>query len=54
MKYYLHHGSSPTYLDSRKRRALRLQSAKYQLIDGILFRKNYDGVLLRCMEKQDA
>ena len=26
----------------------------YQIIDGILFRNNYDGVLLRCLEQEDA
>ena len=24
------------------------------MVEGILFRKNYDGVLLRCLEKEDA
>ena len=33
---------------------LRLKSASYQIIEGILFRKNYDGVLLRCLQKEDA
>jgi hypothetical protein len=33
---------------------LRLKSAQYQLVHGILFRRNYDGVLLRCLEKQDV
>ena len=33
---------------------LRLKSASYQLVEGVLFRKNYDGVLLRCLEKEDA
>ena len=33
---------------------LRLKSVVYHIIDGILFRKNYDGVLLRCLEKEDA
>ena len=31
-----------------------LKSATYQIIDGILFRKNYDEVLRRCLEKEDA
>ena len=31
-----------------------LKSVAYQIIDGILFRKNYDGVLLRCLEKEDT
>ena len=54
LKYYLTHGSSPNHLDARKKRALRLKFAQYQLIDGVLFRQNYDQVLLRCLEKDDA
>ena len=54
LKYYLTHESSPNHLDARKRRALRLKSAQYQLIDGVLFRQNYDQVLLRCLEKDNA
>ena len=35
-------------------RALHLKSASYQIIDGVLFRNNYDGVFLRCLEQEDA
>ena len=49
LKYYLTHGSSPNHLDARKKRALRLKSSQYQLIDGVLFQQNYDQVLLRCL-----
>ena len=38
LNYYLTHGSSLNHLDSSKKRALRLKSAQYQLIDGVLFR----------------
>ena len=31
-----------------------MKSAQYQLIDGVLFRQNYDKVLLICLEKYDA
>jgi len=31
-----------------------MKSLQYQLLHGILFRKNYDRVFLRCLEKQDA
>ena len=31
-----------------------MKSASYQIVEGILFRKNYNGVLLRCLEKEDA
>ena len=44
----------PEHWNSKQRRALRLKSAAYLIVDGILFRKNYDGVLLRCLEKEDA
>lgn len=54
MKYFLHHGACPSHLGPRERRALRLKSAQYSLINDVLFRKNYDGVLLRCLEQDDA
>ena len=44
----------PKHWNSKQRRVLRLKSATYQIIDGILFRNNYDGVILRCLEKEDA
>ena len=44
----------PEHWNSKQRRVLRLKSVSYQIIDGILFKKNYDGVLLRCLEKEDA
>ena len=37
LKYYLTHGSSPSHLDARKRRALTLKYAQYQMIDDVLF-----------------
>jgi hypothetical protein len=54
MKYYLTHGSNPHYLDPKMKRVVRLKSAQYQLIQGILCRKNYDGVFIRCLEKRDV
>ena len=38
----------------KKTRALRLKLASYQIMNGLLFRKNYDGVFLRCLDKEDA
>jgi hypothetical protein len=54
LRYCLTHGSAPQYLEPKKRRALRLKSVQYQLVNGKLFRKNYDHILLRCLEKTDA
>ena len=52
INFFLNHGFSPETLDSKKCRALRLKSAPYQLLDNVLFRKNYDGVFLRCLGKE--
>eukprot|EP00253_Pinus_taeda_P010308 PITA_10308 len=51
--YFLKNGYAPTHLDHTKKRALRLKAKQYQLINDILFRKNYDYVLLRCLEKTE-
>ena len=52
--HYLQEGLLLEHWNSKQRRALHLKSASYQIVEGILFRKNYDGVLLRCLEKEDA
>ena len=54
IKFFLHNGFAPEILDPKKIRALRLKSSPYQLIDNVLFRNNYDGVFLRCMEKDQS
>ena len=54
IRHYLQHGSTPRHLDPAKRRPLRLRSASFHLVNGILFRQNFDGVLMRCLEKDEA
>jgi hypothetical protein len=54
LTYLLHHGTCPENLNPKESRALRLKSAQYHLINSILFRVNYDGVLLRCLKREDA
>jgi hypothetical protein len=54
LTYLLHHGTFPEYLNPRERRALRLKSMQYHLINLLLFQVNYDGVLLRCLEHIDT
>ena len=54
IRTYIETGSAPDHLDPRKKRAVRLKSAPYQLINNVLFRKNADGVLLRCLEKEES
>ena len=52
--HYLQHGYFPEHWNSKKKRALCLNLISYQIIDGVLFRKNYDRVFLRCLEREDA
>eukprot|EP00253_Pinus_taeda_P008335 PITA_08335 len=52
--YYLKNGYAPAHLDHTKKRALRLKAKQYQLINDVLFKSNYDFVLLRCLEKTEA
>jgi hypothetical protein len=54
LTYLLHHGPCPENLNPRERSALRLRSTQFRLINLVLFRVNYDGVLLRCLEREDA
>jgi hypothetical protein len=54
IKFCLENGSVPHHLDPTKRRLLRLKSASFHLVNGILFRQNFDGVLMRCLEKDEA
>jgi hypothetical protein len=54
LAYLLYHGTCPKNLNPRERRALRLKSAQYRLINSVLFWINYDGVLLRCLKREDT
>jgi len=54
LAYLLHHGACPENLNPRERRALRLKSSHYCLINSMLLQINYDGVLLRCLKREDT
>jgi hypothetical protein len=38
----------------KERRFLKMKSNQYVLIAEILFRRNYDGILLRCVDETKA
>jgi hypothetical protein len=38
----------------KERRALKMKSNQYVLVAEILFRRNYDGMLLRCVDEKKA
>ena len=52
--HYLQRGYLPEDWNSKQRRALHLKYTYYHIIYGVLFRNNYDGVFLRCLELDDA
>jgi hypothetical protein len=54
IRFCLEHGSAPHRLDPSKRRALRLKSTSFHLVNGILFRQIFDSVLRRCLAKDEA
>jgi hypothetical protein len=54
IRFCLQHGSAPHHFDPAKRRALRLKFASFHLVNGILFRQNFDGILMCCIEKDEA
>ena len=41
--HYLQAGILPEHWNSKQRRELRPKSTCYQIVEGVLFRKNYDG-----------
>jgi hypothetical protein len=53
IRFCLEHGSTPRHLDPAKRRALRLNSTSFHLVNDILFCQNFDGVLMRCLQKDE-
>eukprot|EP00253_Pinus_taeda_P022331 PITA_22331 len=52
--FYLKNGYAPPNLSYKNKRAIRLEAKNFIIIDDVLFRKNYDSILLRCLEKLEA
>ncbi len=52
--FYLKNGYAPSNLSYKNKHALRLKAKHFKIIDDVLFRRNYDSVLLRCLKKPEA
>jgi hypothetical protein len=52
--YYLNNLTCPNHLVNHQRRALRLKSMKYFLVQGGLGWKNPNGLVLRCVDNNEA
>lgn len=54
LKFYLKNGYAPMHINYKTKRSLKLKLNQYELVNDVLFRKNYDSVLVRCLEKPKA
>lgn len=54
LKFFLHHDTFPYHMSYKSKCAFILKYSRYQLINGVLFQKNHEGILFRCLEKSDA
>jgi hypothetical protein len=52
--YYLQNQRCPDNLDTHQRRRLHLESARYVIIGDFLFRRSVDGMLLHCVNNEEA
>ena len=54
LKFYLKNGYASTQLSYKTKWAFILKAKKYELINDVFFRRNFDSVLLRCLENYEA
>eukprot|EP00253_Pinus_taeda_P025632 PITA_25632 len=54
LKTHTKNGHAPPHLSYKSKRAIRLKAKNFTIIDNVLFKKNYDSILLRCLEKIEA
>eukprot|EP00253_Pinus_taeda_P032977 PITA_32977 len=54
LMFYLKNGYAPPNISYKNKRAIRLKEKNFIIIDDVLFRQNYDSILLRCLEKPEA
>lgn len=52
--FFLKNAKCPDYLSDNQKRSLKLQTQRYVLIQGYLFWKDKNGVLLLCLDKYQA
>jgi hypothetical protein len=52
--FYLRSGQFPVTMNPKERRTLKMKENQYVLIADILFRRNFDGILLRCVDENQA
>lgn len=51
--FYLKNEYAPSNLSYKNKRAIRLKSKNFTIVDDVLFRRNYDSILLRFLKKPE-
>jgi hypothetical protein len=52
--FYLRSRKFPVTMNPKERRTLKMKLNQYVLIVDVLFRRNYDGIMLRCVDENQA
>jgi hypothetical protein len=52
--FYLRFRKFPVTMNPKERRTLKMKVNQYVLIADIIFRRNLDGILLRCVDENQA
>jgi len=52
--FYLKNGYAPSNLSYKNECVLRLKEKHFDIINNVLFRRNYGSIILRCLEKTKA
>ena len=52
--FYLKYGKFPNGMSWKERRTLQMKSTQYVLVAQVLFQRNFDGMLLRCVDDTKA
>jgi len=52
--YYLQNLNCPSHFSDSQKRTLKLHAIRYVIVQGELYWKNPDGVLLRCVDEDEA
>jgi hypothetical protein len=54
IKFYLMHGTTLEHIDPKSRMELRLRYTPFKMNNDVIFRNNFDGVLLCCLANDES
>ena len=52
--HYLQHIDAPSHLTKNEKRSTKLQAIKYIIVKGSLWWRNFEGILLKCVDQERA